>query len=62
MKLLSVRGEAMNIFKPDTPSPGEVKAKDYKPDEWPVSKSMIKRTVFGQKTLARKVSELDVST
>ena len=25
----------------------ELKAKDYKPDEWPVTAPMIKKTVYG---------------
>ena len=54
LKLLNIRGKQMTIFKPQTPPPDEIKAKDYKPDEWPVTGNMIKKTVYAAdgKTMA----------
>ena len=41
LKLLNVKGHAMNIYKPATPADDELKAKDFKPDEWPVTAPMM---------------------
>ena len=33
----------MEIYRPKTPAPEELRTKQFKPDLWPVNKAMLKK-------------------
>ena len=45
LKLLNIQGNQMSMIKPKTPPMEEIKAKDFKPDEWPVTQPMLRKTI-----------------
>ena len=45
--MLNVTGKQMNIYKPKTPPIDELLAKQFKPDEWPVTTPMMKEPFKG---------------
>lgn len=41
LKLLNVTGEKLSLHKPSSPSVDELRAKLFRPDEWPVTRPML---------------------
>ena len=46
LKLLSIKGQKMPIHVQAPLPQEEVKAKSFKPDEWPITQPMLKSTVM----------------
>ena len=60
--MLNLHGDRLPIHKPDTPSKEELRAKNYHPDVWPVTQTMLVDTLNLSRTAASNPTAMEIAS